>query len=179
VCDLGNSGVWDRDYGWGVRVRRPFGARGMSSVRYGTRLGDLKNKQPTHTLGLWFFLTLFRIVTSSSEKHRNRSSSVTAGAAGGLAVQGAVAVPAEIVAHAVASPGEETPAAADMYSSPAQKFWCDRDTCRMIVAACSDRLRPFLDKLGTQPNRLESELSSASCKQPAAARRPVFHCSRE
>jgi hypothetical protein len=29
----------------------PFGARGRSSVRYGTRLGDLKNKQPTHTLG--------------------------------------------------------------------------------------------------------------------------------
>jgi len=28
----------------------PFGARGMSSVRYGTWLGDLKNKQPTHTL---------------------------------------------------------------------------------------------------------------------------------
>jgi len=21
VCDLGNPGVWDRDYGWGVRVR--------------------------------------------------------------------------------------------------------------------------------------------------------------
>jgi hypothetical protein len=40
---------WERDYGWGVRVRRPFGARGMSSVRYGTRLGDLKNKQSTHT----------------------------------------------------------------------------------------------------------------------------------
>ena len=48
-CDPGNSGVWERDYGWGVRVRRPFGARGMSSVRYGTRLGDLKNKQSTHT----------------------------------------------------------------------------------------------------------------------------------
>jgi len=32
----------DRDYGWGVRVRRHFGARGRSSVRYGTRLGDLK-----------------------------------------------------------------------------------------------------------------------------------------
>ena len=32
----------DQDYGWGVRVRRPFGARGMSSVWYGTRLGDLK-----------------------------------------------------------------------------------------------------------------------------------------
>ena len=30
-------------------ARRPFGARGMSSVRYGIRLGDLKNKQPTHT----------------------------------------------------------------------------------------------------------------------------------
>ena len=48
-CDLGNSGVWEGDYGWGVRVRRPFGARGRSSVRYGTRLGDLKNKQSTHT----------------------------------------------------------------------------------------------------------------------------------
>ena len=35
-----------QDYGWGVRVRRHFGARGMSSVRYGIRLGDLKNKQP-------------------------------------------------------------------------------------------------------------------------------------
>ena len=46
-CDPGNSGVWERDYGWGVRVRRPFGARGMSSVRYGTRLGDLKNKHST------------------------------------------------------------------------------------------------------------------------------------
>jgi len=30
----------------------PFGARGMSSVRYGIWLGDLKNKQPTHTLRL-------------------------------------------------------------------------------------------------------------------------------
>ena len=48
-CDPGNSGVWDGDYGWGVRVHRPFGARGMSSVRYGTRLGDLKNKQPTES----------------------------------------------------------------------------------------------------------------------------------
>jgi len=40
--DLGSVGVWDGDYGWGVRVRRHFGARGRSSVRYGTRLGDLK-----------------------------------------------------------------------------------------------------------------------------------------
>jgi hypothetical protein len=47
----------DGDYGWGVRVRRPFGARGMSSVRYGIRLGDLKEnwflcfpiKHSTHT----------------------------------------------------------------------------------------------------------------------------------
>jgi hypothetical protein len=42
VGRLGSDGVWDGDYGWGVRVRRPFGARGRSSVRYGTRLGDLK-----------------------------------------------------------------------------------------------------------------------------------------
>jgi len=34
--------------GPGVRVRRPFGARGRSSVRYGTRLGDLKEN--------WFLL---------------------------------------------------------------------------------------------------------------------------
>jgi len=46
---LGGDGFWEGDYGWGVRVRRHFGARGMSSVRYGTRLGDLKNKQSTHT----------------------------------------------------------------------------------------------------------------------------------
>ena len=52
-CDLGNSGFWNGDYGWGVRVRRPFGARGMSSVRYRTRLGDLKNKQSTE--GALFF----------------------------------------------------------------------------------------------------------------------------
>jgi hypothetical protein len=45
----GGDGFWERDYGWGVRVRRHFGERGMSSVRYGTRLGDLKNKQSTHT----------------------------------------------------------------------------------------------------------------------------------
>jgi len=29
---LGGDGFWKGDYGWGVRVRRPFGARGMSSV---------------------------------------------------------------------------------------------------------------------------------------------------
>ena len=46
---MGSDGFWEEDYGWGARVRRPFGARGMSSIRYGIRLGDLKNKQPTHT----------------------------------------------------------------------------------------------------------------------------------
>jgi len=34
--------------GWGVRVRRHFGTRGRSSVRYGTRFGDLKEN--------WFLL---------------------------------------------------------------------------------------------------------------------------
>ena len=48
VDRLGGDGFWERDYGWGVRVRRHFGARGMSSVRYGTRLGDLKEN--------WFLL---------------------------------------------------------------------------------------------------------------------------
>jgi hypothetical protein len=56
-CDMGGDGFWDEDYGWGVRVRRPFGARGMSSVRYGIRLGDLEEnwflcfpiKHSTHT----------------------------------------------------------------------------------------------------------------------------------
>ena len=48
VDRLGGDGFWNGDYGWGVRVRRHFGARGMSSVRYGTRLGDLKEN--------WFLL---------------------------------------------------------------------------------------------------------------------------
>ena len=38
------------------QYRDTFGARGMSSVRYGTRLGDLKNKQSTHTHSNAFFL---------------------------------------------------------------------------------------------------------------------------
>ena len=45
VGRLGGDGFWKGDYGWGVRVRRHFGARGMSSVRYGTRLGDLKENR--------------------------------------------------------------------------------------------------------------------------------------
>ena len=49
VDRLGSDGFWEGDYGWGVRVRRHFGARGMSSVRYRTRLGDLKNKQSTES----------------------------------------------------------------------------------------------------------------------------------
>ena len=52
VDRLGGDGFWNGDYGWGVRVRlfvrRHFGARGMISVRYGTRLGDLKEN--------WFLL---------------------------------------------------------------------------------------------------------------------------
>ena len=49
VGRLGGDGFWERDYGWGVRVRRHYGgARGRSSVRYGTRLGDLKEN--------WFLL---------------------------------------------------------------------------------------------------------------------------
>jgi hypothetical protein len=39
---------WEKDYGWGVRICRPFGAHGMSSVWYGARLGDLKEN--------WFLL---------------------------------------------------------------------------------------------------------------------------
>jgi hypothetical protein len=51
VGRLGSGGFWKEDYGWGVRVGRPFnsfGARRRSSVRYGTRLGDLKES--------WFIL---------------------------------------------------------------------------------------------------------------------------
>ena len=94
---------------------------------------------------------------------RARSSTVTAGAASGLAVQGTVASPADVVADAVASPAEETPAY--VYSSPAHKMWRDKDTCRLIITACSESLRPFLEKLGTQPTRLESERSSTSNPQ--------------
>ncbi len=37
VDRVGSDVFWDQDYGWGVRVRRHFGARGRSSVRYGER----------------------------------------------------------------------------------------------------------------------------------------------
>jgi hypothetical protein len=40
--------LWAFSRQGGVRVRRPFGARGRSSVRYGTGLGDLKES--------WFIL---------------------------------------------------------------------------------------------------------------------------
>ena len=96
---------------------------------------------------------------------RALSSAVTAGAAGGLAVQGAAAAPAQMVADAVASSGEESTTEADTYSSPAHKMWRDKDTCRLIITACSESLRPFLEKLGTQPTRLESERSSTSNPQ--------------
>ena len=68
-CDPGNSGFWERDYGWGVRVHRPFGAHGMSSVRYGTRLGDLKNKQSTESQ----VLLLCRKVISQRKNQRETS----------------------------------------------------------------------------------------------------------
>ena len=98
---------------------------------------------------------------------------VTAGAAGGLArgdvaVASPVEMSASVVAGAVASPAEETPAEmslAAVYSSPAHKLWKDKDTCRMIIAACSEPMRKFLEKLGTQPDRLESECSSTSNPQ--------------
>jgi hypothetical protein len=48
VGRLGGDGFWKQAYGWGVWVRRHFGARGRSSVRYGTRLGDLEEN--------WFLL---------------------------------------------------------------------------------------------------------------------------
>ena len=49
VGRLGSDGFWKQDYGQGVRRRNPgvrvsrhFGEPWRSSVRYGTRLGDLK-----------------------------------------------------------------------------------------------------------------------------------------
>jgi hypothetical protein len=39
----------------------PFGARGKSSVRYGARLGDLKNKHSTHTLEIFPPLWPFKL----------------------------------------------------------------------------------------------------------------------
>ena len=72
-CDLGNSGVWERDYGWGVRGR-PFGARGRSSVRYGTRLGDLKNKQPNQTKKRELYKELRSIPGGLGRRLRERES---------------------------------------------------------------------------------------------------------
>ena len=72
---------------------------------------------------------------------RARSSTVTAGAASGLAVQGTVASPADVVADAVASPAEETPAY--VYSSPAHKMWRDKDK---TVTKC-DQHTAFLNSM--------------------------------
>ena len=49
-CDLGNPGVWDRDYGWGVRVRRHLAHAG--GVLYSMELGSVTlkiNNQHTPT----------------------------------------------------------------------------------------------------------------------------------
>ena len=72
------------------------------------------------------------------------------------------------VAGAVTSTADYTPAEmslAAVYSSPTHKLWKDKDTCCLIIAACSEPLRKFLEKLGTQPDRLESECSSTSNPQ--------------
>ena len=53
------TGIWEQDYGWWVRVRRPFGARGRISVRYGTRLGDLEEN---------WFLFVFQLNTQHTPK---------------------------------------------------------------------------------------------------------------
>ena len=99
---------------------------------------------------------------------------VTAGAAGGLArgdvaAESPVEISSSVVgAVAVESPAKETFAEmslAAVYSSPLHKLWKDKDTCRMIIAACSEPLRKFLEKLGTQPDRLESECSSTGNPQ--------------
>jgi hypothetical protein len=42
-CDLGNSGVWERDYGWGVRVRRHLAH--AEGVMYGMELGSVTLKR--------------------------------------------------------------------------------------------------------------------------------------
>ena len=61
-CDLGNSGVWDRDYGWGVRVRHHLAHAG--GVLYGMELGSVTLKINTqHTLKFrHFYLVHVRAV---------------------------------------------------------------------------------------------------------------------
>ena len=110
---------------------------------------------------------------AAAVRARSGAPAAGGGAAGGrahgdVAVASPVELSASVVAGAVASLAEDTPAdmsLAAVYSSPAHKLWKDKDTCRMIIAACSEPLRKFLEKLGTQPDRLESECSSTSNPQ--------------
>ena len=110
---------------------------------------------------------------AAAVRARSGAPAAGGGAAGGLAhgdvaVASPVELSASVVAGAVPSLAEDTPAdmsLAAVYSSPAHKLWKDKDTCRMIIAACSEPLRKFLEKLGTQPDRLESECSSTSNPQ--------------
>ena len=113
-------------------------------------------------------------VRASSDAPAAGGGARTAGAAGGLArgdvaAESPVEISSSVVgAVAVESPAKETSAEmslAAVYSSPLHKLWKDKDTCRMIIAACSEPLRKFLEKLGTQPDRLESECSSTGNPQ--------------
>ncbi len=54
--------------------------RGMGSVRYGTRLGDLKNKQPTHTVTPFYFKTPAGRGLGMSEDHDRCFSILVLGA---------------------------------------------------------------------------------------------------
>jgi hypothetical protein len=51
------------------------------------------------------------------------------------------------------------------YVSPEKKMWKVASASRMILAACDDRMREFLQKLGTPPNRLEEQVSCAGNPQ--------------
>ena len=48
VDRLGSDGFWEGDYGWGVRVSRPFGARWRSSVRVTLKI-NTQHTQGSHT----------------------------------------------------------------------------------------------------------------------------------
>ena len=110
---------------------------------------------------------------SRSPGLRERSSAVTAGVAGGLAVQGAVASPADVVADAVASPAEETPAY--VYSSPAHKMWRDKDK---TVTKC-DQHTAFLNSMSHSGLCMSGGFSLGITHQFSPLRRgtlpPMYH----
>ena len=59
------------------------------------------------------------------------------------------------------SPVRQSGSPISWYVSPETSKWNPKREIRLILAACTEEMKPFLDKLGTTPERLEMNVSSS------------------